>query len=80
MSALLQNLVERRNNRWQKHLSVADGPKKLKEIQEDIGKEEDEQTKGKSHIPTQEQKEKAEQEKLDKKVKEMFEGWEMEKH
>mgnify|MGYP000675202672 CR=1 FL=1 len=36
LSALLQNLVERRDNKWQKHLSAADGPKKLKEIQDDI--------------------------------------------
>jgi hypothetical protein len=33
LSALLQNLVERRAHNWQKHLSVSDGPKKLKEIQ-----------------------------------------------
>lgn len=30
LGALLQNLVERKNNKWQKHLSVAEGPKKLK--------------------------------------------------
>lgn len=36
LSALLQNLIERRQNNWQKHLSMADGPKKLKDIQEDI--------------------------------------------
>ena len=77
LSALLQNLVERRNNKWQKHLSAADGPKKLKEIQEDILKEEDDlQGKGKDKIS----KEKIEQEKLDKKVKELFEGWEMSKN
>jgi hypothetical protein len=33
LSALLQNLIERKNNKWQKHLSAAEGPKKLKEIQ-----------------------------------------------
>ena len=36
LGALLQNLIERRNNNWQKHLSMAEGPKKLKDIQEDI--------------------------------------------
>ena len=35
LSALLQNLIERRENGWQKHLSAADGPKKLKDIQDD---------------------------------------------
>jgi len=75
LSALLQNLEERRDNKWQKHLSVADGPKKLKEIQEDIDKEDDEPAK-----KSQSSKDKVEQEKLDKKVKEMFEGWEMGKN
>jgi len=40
LSALLLNLTERRANKWQKHHSEADGPKKLKEIKEDIAKEE----------------------------------------
>ena len=76
LSALLQNLVERRNNKWTKHLSSSEGPKKLKEIQEDILREEDDtQGKGKEKMT----KEKMEQEKLDKKVKELFEGWEMSK-
>jgi hypothetical protein len=76
LSALLQNLVERRSNKWVKHLSTSDGPKKLKEIQEDILREEDDtQGKGKEKLS----KEKMELEKLDKKVKELFEGWEMEK-
>lgn len=76
LSALLQNLVERRANKWVKHLSTSDGPKKLKEIQEDILREEDDtQGKGKEKLS----KEKMELEKLDKKVKELFEGWEMDK-
>lgn len=76
LSALLQNLVERRNNKWAKHLSSSEGPKTLKEIQEDILREEDDtQGKGKEKMS----KEKMEQEKLDKKVKELFEGWEMTK-
>ena len=29
LSALLQNLVERRENGWQKHLGANDGPSKL---------------------------------------------------
>ncbi len=29
LSALLQNLEERRKNKWEKHLSAAEGPKKL---------------------------------------------------
>lgn len=41
LSALLQNLFERRKNKWQKHLSMADGPKKLKDIQDDINREEE---------------------------------------
>lgn len=36
LSALLQNLVERRRNKWERHLSSVDGPKKLKDIQDDI--------------------------------------------
>jgi hypothetical protein len=43
----LQNLVERRGNKWQKHLSASEGPKKLKEIQEDIERE-DEELQGKA--------------------------------
>ncbi len=39
LSALLLNLTERRNNNWQKHHSESDGPKKLKDIKEDIAKE-----------------------------------------
>jgi hypothetical protein len=35
LNALLKNLVERRKNNWVKHLSAADGPKKLKDIQDD---------------------------------------------
>lgn len=51
LSALLQNLVERRNNKWAKHLSSSEGPKKLKEIQEDILREEDDtQGKGKEKM------------------------------
>lgn len=86
LSALLQNLVERRKNKWQKHLSMADGPKKLKDIQEDINKEDEEMAgKGKGNTggnqkEKEREKEKAEQEKLDKKVKELFEGWEMGKN
>jgi hypothetical protein len=38
-------LIERRQNKWEKHLSMADGPKKLKEIQEDIEREERGDTK-----------------------------------
>jgi hypothetical protein len=45
LGALLQNLIERRQNKWEKHLSMADGPKKLKEIQEDIEREERGDTK-----------------------------------
>jgi hypothetical protein len=76
LSALLQNLVERRSNKWMKHLSTSEGPKKLKELHEDILREEDDtQGKGKDKMS----KEKMEQEKLDKKVKELFEGWEMSK-
>lgn len=86
LSALLQNLVERRKNKWQKHLSMADGPKKLKDIQDDINKEDEELAgKGKGNTAgnqkeKEREKEKAEQEKLDKKVKELFEGWEMGKN
>ena len=75
LSALLQNLVERRSNRWQKHLSVAEGPKKLKDIQEDIEREEDEGKAGHKHS-----RDKLEQDKLDRRVKEMYEGWQAGKH
>jgi len=36
LSALLQNLVERKENKWQKHNAMADGPKKMVDIQRDI--------------------------------------------
>jgi hypothetical protein len=36
LSALLQNLVERKDNKWQKHNAMIDGPKKIKDIQNDI--------------------------------------------
>lgn len=74
LSALLQNLVERRKNKWEKHLSAADGPKRLKEIQEDILRE-DEDVNSKSKGT----KEKLEQEKLEKAVKELFQAWENDK-
>jgi hypothetical protein len=45
LSALLLNLNERRNNKWLKHHSETDGPKKLKDIKEDIAKEEQEMNK-----------------------------------
>lgn len=68
ISALLQNLVERKNKNWKKHLSSADGPKKLKDFK-DEGEEEKE-------VKKPQNKEKMEQERLDKRVKEMFERWE----
>ena len=72
LSALLQNLVERRAKKWVKHLSSSEGPKTIKGIQEEILREDDDtQGKGKEKLS----KEKMEQEKLDKKVKELFEGW-----
>lgn len=36
LSALLQNLVERKDHKWQKHNAMAEGPKKIKEIQNEI--------------------------------------------
>lgn len=45
LGALLQNLIERRDHGWQKHLSAAEGPKKLEDIQKD---DEEENTGGKS--------------------------------
>jgi hypothetical protein len=39
LSALLLNLTERRTNNWHKHHAESEGPKKLKEIKEDIAKE-----------------------------------------
>ena len=44
LSALFKNLEERRDNNWQKHYAEADGPKKLKDIKDDIAKEENEIT------------------------------------
>ena len=35
ISALLQNLEERRDNKWKKHHVEAEGPKKLKDIKND---------------------------------------------
>lgn len=40
LSALLQNLFERRSHKWQKHLSVAEGPKKLKDLEKENDEEE----------------------------------------
>jgi len=44
LSALFKNLEERRDNNWQKHHAEADGPKKLKDIKDDIAREENEIT------------------------------------
>jgi len=68
LSALLLNLTERRANKWQKHHSEADGPKKLKEIKEDIAKEEVEMNKVK-------QQKKESMEHLHDLVKAMYKDW-----
>ena len=41
LNALLLNLTERRANSWHKHHAESDGPKKLKDIKEDIAREEE---------------------------------------
>lgn len=68
LSALLLNLTERRANNWQKHHSEADGPKKLKDIKEDIAKEEVEMNKIK-------QQKKQSMEHLHDLVKAMYKDW-----
>lgn len=69
LSALLLNLEERRENKWEKHLSEADGPKKLKDIKDDIAKEEQDMSK----IKVQK---KANLDRLNDLVKTLFKNWE----
>ena len=68
LSALLLNLTERRSNNWQKHHTESEGPKKLKEIKEDIAKEEEEMSKVK-------QQKKANMEHLHDLIKAMLKDW-----
>lgn len=63
ISALLQNLEERRANNWKKHNVEAEGPKKLKYLLK-----EDEE-------PTQEDKIKADQAQLDDKMSKLLKKW-----
>ena len=79
LAALLQNLEERRDNGWHKHLSMAEGPKTMKQIQQDILDEEHNMKTEQKTEAKEKERERIEQEKLDKAVKELFEGWEMEK-
>ena len=68
LSALLLNLTERRENNWQKHHAESEGPKKLKDIKEDIAKEEEEMNKVK-------QQKKANMEHLHDLIKAMLKDW-----
>jgi len=68
LSALLLNLEERRENKWEKHLAEADGPKKLKDIKDDIAKEEQDMAKVKVA-------KKANLDRLNDLVKTLFKDW-----
>lgn len=39
LHSLLKNLEDRRDNKWKKHNVEAEGPKKLKDIKNDIDRE-----------------------------------------